>query len=122
MAVYREAHRRLVLLPERRASFDIREEEGDGAGGKIGHGASQDARPGVNPADCRMGVPGSRQTGTDLSFRPRSASGARGGTTIACPAAAMFRRSAVGAPLHKRDTYTPLIHFGADDGGREDVA
>ena len=66
MAVYREAHRRLVLLPERRASFDVREEEGDGAGRKIGHGASQDARLGVNPADCRMGVPGSRQTRTEL--------------------------------------------------------
>ena len=43
MAVYREAHRRLVLLPERRASLDIREEEGDGAGGEIGHGRSNHA-------------------------------------------------------------------------------
>jgi hypothetical protein len=33
----RSCHRRAVPLPERRAPFDIGEQEGDGAAGKIGH-------------------------------------------------------------------------------------
>ncbi len=38
-------HRHLVPLPERSAAFDIGEEEGDGAGGEIGHVRSKDPGP-----------------------------------------------------------------------------
>src|SRR5215217_583225 len=49
----REAHRRLILLPECRASFNIRKEEGDGAGWEIGHGSFPNVgRLSVCP-DCR---------------------------------------------------------------------
>ena len=37
MACDSRGHRHLVLLPERGAALDIGEEEGDGAGGEIGH-------------------------------------------------------------------------------------
>src|SRR3954468_14986593 len=37
MAGHRSGHRRLILLPKRSTPLDIREEEGDGAAGKIGH-------------------------------------------------------------------------------------
>jgi hypothetical protein len=41
MAVDRETHRRLVLLPERGAAFDIGKEEGDGAAGQVAHADSR---------------------------------------------------------------------------------
>jgi hypothetical protein len=54
MAVDGEAHRRLVLLPERRAAFNIREEEGDGAGRKFWHGPFPYVQPVAVCVDCRM--------------------------------------------------------------------
>jgi hypothetical protein len=50
----------MVMLPTAGRAFNVGEEEGDGAGGKIGHGASQDARLDMNPVECRMGVQGLR--------------------------------------------------------------
>jgi hypothetical protein len=37
MALNGSSHRSPIPLPERSATFDVSKEEGDGAGGKIGH-------------------------------------------------------------------------------------
>ncbi len=98
VALDRRRHRRLVLLPERGAALDVGEEEGDGAGGEIGHGASQNAPLDVNPADCRMGVQGSSQRHADLGFQPQPSSDVSGGMMIARPTATMVSRSTPNSP------------------------
>ena len=47
-------HRYLVSLPERGTALDVGEEEGDGAGGKIGHDPTQYEQRVVVRFDCRM--------------------------------------------------------------------
>ena len=52
VALDRGRHRRPVPLPQRGAALDVGEEEGDGAGGKIGHGPSPRKRGGA--VACRL--------------------------------------------------------------------
>ena len=65
VAVDSGRHRVTVLLPALGTAFDVREEEGDGAGGQIGHGHSTIATCSVNP------IPLSRQGGTRELSGPR---------------------------------------------------
>jgi hypothetical protein len=47
-------HRHLVPLPQRATALDVGEEEGDGAGGEIGHEPFPNVRHGEISTDCRM--------------------------------------------------------------------
>ena len=53
LPIDRGTHGGPVPLPERGAALDVGEEEGDGAGGEIGHGPLQYARLDVVLPDCR---------------------------------------------------------------------
>jgi hypothetical protein len=60
-------HRSPVMLPERGAPLDVSEEEGDGAGGKIGHDPIPCMRLVVVLADCRTGAQEPRPKLTESS-------------------------------------------------------
>jgi hypothetical protein len=53
MPLDRDVHGITIPLPAFGTAFDIGEEEGNGARGKIGHDPVPDVRPVVVRADCR---------------------------------------------------------------------